>query len=269
MKIRIKFTRTGPVKFLGHLDLMRYFQKAIRRAQIDIKYTEGFSPHQVMSFAAPLGVGVESEGEYFDIEVNSTFSREEAMARLNEAMAEGIKILDYSEISDNAKKAMTVVAAAEYDISLKGRTGKYGFKTDSANVGGSDTQIEENIAGIEELFIDETKLKEIVDELILKPKSIPIIKKTKKSEKEIDLKSLIYEIDVKGSVCDDDIRINMLLSAGSTENIKPQLVMEYICDKMGISHDPGKYRILRKDVFMLKKGLESGRRRSDFEPLIH
>ena len=127
MKIRIKFTRTGPVKFLGHLDLMRYFQKAIRRAQIDIKYTEGFSPHQVMSFAAPLGVGVESEGEYFDIEVNSTFSREEAMARLNEAMAEGIKILDYSEISDNAKKAMTVVAAAEYDISLKGKTGKYGF----------------------------------------------------------------------------------------------------------------------------------------------
>ena len=54
MKIRIKFTKQGPVKFIGHLDVMRYFQKAMRRADVDIKYSEGFSPHQVMSFAAPL-----------------------------------------------------------------------------------------------------------------------------------------------------------------------------------------------------------------------
>lgn len=72
MKVRIKFAKSGVMKFIGHLDMMRYFQKAMRRADIDIKYSEGFSPHQIMSFAAPLGVGITSDGEYLDIEVNST-----------------------------------------------------------------------------------------------------------------------------------------------------------------------------------------------------
>ena len=58
------------MKFIGHLDVMRYFQKAIRRSGVDICYSGGFSPHQVMSFAAPLGVGITSNGEYVDIEVD-------------------------------------------------------------------------------------------------------------------------------------------------------------------------------------------------------
>ena len=56
MKVRVKFSKYGPVKFIGHLDVMRYFQKAIRRAEIDVAYSEGFSPHQKLSFAAPLSV---------------------------------------------------------------------------------------------------------------------------------------------------------------------------------------------------------------------
>ena len=71
MKLRVKFSKTGHMKFIGHLDLMRFFQKAIRRSKIDIKYSEGFSPHQIMSFAAPLGLGIESFGEYMDIELVS------------------------------------------------------------------------------------------------------------------------------------------------------------------------------------------------------
>ena len=72
MKIRIKFRKYDTMKFIGHLDVMRYFQKAIRRAEVNIRYSEGFSPHQIMSFAAPLGVGITSKGEYVDIEVLDT-----------------------------------------------------------------------------------------------------------------------------------------------------------------------------------------------------
>ena len=63
MKARIKFAKWGAMRFIGHLDVMRYFQKALRRADIDVAYSEGFSPHQIMSFAAPLGVGLTSNGE--------------------------------------------------------------------------------------------------------------------------------------------------------------------------------------------------------------
>ena len=77
LKIRIRFSKQGPIKFVGHLDMVRYFQKVMRRANVDIVYSQGFSPHQKMSFASPLSVGVTSQGEYFDIEVNSSESSKE------------------------------------------------------------------------------------------------------------------------------------------------------------------------------------------------
>ena len=92
MKIRIKFSKQGATKYIGHLDLMRYFQKAMRRADIAIRYSEGFSPHQIMSFAAPLGLGLTGSGEYLDIEVTSAGSSFEMEERLNAVMAEDIKI---------------------------------------------------------------------------------------------------------------------------------------------------------------------------------
>ena len=81
MKVRIKYTKSELLKFIGHLDVMRYFQKAVKRAGFDIAYSQGFSPHQLMSFAAPLALAVTSEGEYFDAEFHSVVSSEELMSR--------------------------------------------------------------------------------------------------------------------------------------------------------------------------------------------
>ena len=119
MKIRIRFRKYGVMKFIGHLDIMRYFQKAMRRAEINICYSEGFSPHQIMSFAAPLGVGITSDGEYLDIEVHSTRSSEESLRALNETMVEGVECTEYVKLPDNAKTAMSIVAAADYDLYFK------------------------------------------------------------------------------------------------------------------------------------------------------
>ena len=65
MKVRIKFSKEGPMKFVGHLDTMRYFQKALRRAELPVAFSGGYSPHMIMSFAVPLGVGMESLGRLF------------------------------------------------------------------------------------------------------------------------------------------------------------------------------------------------------------
>ena len=114
MKVRIKFSKEGPVKFIGHLDIMRYFQKAIRRADIDIAYSMGFNPHQIMSFASPLSVGHESSGEYFDIELNSMTDTEDIKNRLNEVMTDGIKIIKVAALDEGEGNAMASVAAADY-----------------------------------------------------------------------------------------------------------------------------------------------------------
>ena len=83
MKIRIKFRKWGSTKFIGHLDVMRFFQKGLRRADIDVAYSSGFSPHQIMSFASPLGVGLESNGEYFDVEILTPISSQEFIDKFN------------------------------------------------------------------------------------------------------------------------------------------------------------------------------------------
>ena len=102
------------MKFIGHLDIMRYFQKAIRRANIPIAFSGGFSPHMIMSFAAPLGVGVTSAGEYFDMELtDDSLSSKEMENRLNATMAEGMKVISVRQISDGkASACMSLVAAA-------------------------------------------------------------------------------------------------------------------------------------------------------------
>ena len=93
MKVRVKFAKEGAMKFIGHLDIMRYFQKAVKRAGLDAAFSEGYSPHMIMSFASPLGVGITSTGEYFDLELKSASSSEEMVKRLNDAMVEGLRIL--------------------------------------------------------------------------------------------------------------------------------------------------------------------------------
>ena len=85
MKARIKFRKYGALRFIGHLDVMRFFQKVMRRADIPIAFTTGYSPHMIMSFANPLGIGLTSDGEYFDIELREAVNSRDAVRRMNEA----------------------------------------------------------------------------------------------------------------------------------------------------------------------------------------
>ena len=89
MKVRVKWTKTGVLKFIGHLDVQRYFQKALMRAELPVSFSKGMSPHQIMSFAAPLGLGMTSEGEYADISFDWSYSSEEMLKRINAVMNEG------------------------------------------------------------------------------------------------------------------------------------------------------------------------------------
>ena len=226
MKIRIKFRKYGVMKFIGHLDIMRYFQKAMRRADIDICYSEGFSPHQIMSFAAPLGVGITSDGEYLDIEVHSSRSSEESMQALNETMVEGVEIACYIKLPDNAKTAMSIVAAADYDLYFK-----EGYE--------APVTLEEFEEGLENFFT--------------KPAEVLITKKTKKSEKVMDLKQLVYDFKVEKRVIDDKEKISFYLNVctGSNDNLKPELVVESLFGAMGLTYDANAIQIHRRDVYAM------------------
>ena len=213
MKIRIKFEKDGVMRYIGHLDIMRYFQKAIRRAEIDIKYSTGFSPHQIMSFAAPLGVGHVSFGEYFDIEVNSHNGQKDMLERLNAVMVPGIRIANVVLLPDKAGNAMATVAAARYRMEPK----------DS-----SKTQID--FTGSENTFLVQNE--------------ILVTKQTKKQELTMNIKPHIYEWIPNGN------QIEMLVDASSSGNIKPALALEAYCKYIGLEFDPIAYQITRVDTYL-------------------
>ena len=212
MKVRIKFSKEGPVRFIGHLDIMRYFQKTIRRAGIDIAYSTGFSPHQIMSFASPLSVGHESCGEYFDVELNSITDTKDIKMRLNQTMAEGIQILQVAVLDETEGNAMASVAAADYLISFR----------DSVSL--PDDWKEKLTA-----FYEKDK--------------IPVIKKTKKGEREIDLKETIYQLEIR------EDQVYMLLDAGSGSNMKPGFVLETFCTAENISLPEYPFRVRRLETY--------------------
>ncbi len=196
MKLRMKFSKWGVMKFIGHLDVMRYFQKAMRRADIDIAYTTGFSPHQIMSFAAPLGVGLESDGEYFDMEANSVTSSEDMKNRLNAVMADGIRVESVRMLPENAGNAMASVAAAKYVVTFSEGNAPAFVLADAVNA-------------------------------FVQKEAIVVTKQTKKSTMELDLKPFIFEMKAI------DCGIELLVDASSSGNIKPALVMEALYAENG------------------------------------
>jgi len=208
LKARIKFRKYGVMKFIGHLDIMRYFQKVMRRADIPIAFTQGFSPHMIMSFAQPLGVGVTSDAEYFDIELTEPISSKRAIEQMNKANVEGIEIVSFVEIPDDKKcSGMTIVAAAEYAVSL----------------------LESNkTSDIKKEITEEWKEK--IAAFMAQPE-IRILKQTKRSEKEVDIKPMIYKMDVRENY------VYMFLATGSEQNLKPDLVMKAFLAFAGESED--------------------------------
>ena len=202
------------MKFVGHLDMTRYFQKALRRAGIDVRFSDGFSPHMIMSFAAPLGVGLTSTGEYMDLDLQTPVITSDFVTLLNGQMAEGVRILDMRRIEEGrASRAMSLVAAADYEVDCLA------------------------LAGMEE-----GALADALSGFLALPE-IPAEKKTKHGSAVINLRPLIYRAYFRGrTLC-------MQVSCGSTDNLRPELVMNVFLSHLGIREDPGGMRIHRCEVY--------------------
>jgi radical SAM-linked protein len=216
MKVRIKFTKTGILKYIGHLDLMRYFQKALRRTDIDVMYSKGFSPHMIMSFAQPLGVGVESLGEYFDLEIADTEDVSLIKDKLNVTMAEGITIEAVCVLPEKSENAMASVKAADYYIDF------YDKKPDF-------TLLNETYLNSSELFYE---------------------KETKSGKKEINVKEFTFDFKIEES------GLFIRTDASSGGNLKPGAFLEALFKKANLDLNEYKYHVMRQDLYTLNENNE-------------
>ncbi|ACD22920.1 DUF2344 domain-containing protein [Clostridium botulinum] len=222
MRYLIKYTKEANVKFISHLDLMRTIQKNIRRAELPMEYSKGFNPHMTMSIAQPLAVGVYSDGEYMDLVFAEEMNEKEIIDRLNSVSSSGIKFkeatkIPYVEGEKKVPQGMALIDAARY-------TAKVPY---------------ENIENLENE----------VNELLNKS-DWKTIKKSKKGEKEVDIKTMIREF--KFWIKDDYLIINMVINSGSREHLAPELVVKYIQERTSNVKTESFVDIKREEMYFLK-----------------
>ena len=196
-KYKVTFAKRGYMIFTSHLDMQRLFKRAFKRAGIALAYSQGFNPHPLMSFAQPLSLGYYSESEFLEFKTTEDHSPSYIMSRLSDAMPEGLVILDISRMDDHEKTIASRCTAARYRMEI-------------------DTKMTETepaeLMGMIDTFLDQ--------------KEIIVLKKSKKKKEpaETDIKDKIREITPE--IVDDKFIMTMLLDAGSTSNLSPELVFQ-------------------------------------------
>lgn len=216
IKYRFKFEKFGTIKFIGHLDVVIVFQRALKRADIPIAYSNGFNPHQLISFALPLSLGYTSIGEYGDFQLQTEENPEELKEKINNALPEGLVITELIKLKEGVKNTMASVCAASYDI--------YFDETISPE------DIKNNLSS----FINQNE--------------ILVMKKTKKNFKETDIKPDI--LGAEDISADGKGVLKVLVNAGSVKNLKPESVAEGFCIFINKEYNRYKTAFRRNEMYM-------------------
>ncbi|MGE5576955.1 MAG: TIGR03936 family radical SAM-associated protein [Syntrophothermus sp.] len=198
-RIRIRFSKGDPLRFISHLDLTRAMERAVRRARLPIAFSQGFHPMPRIVYASALPVGTTSEAEYADFEFSRPVGAEEVAQRLNAVLPEGIQILDAAQVPLDSGALMAMIDLAEYQVEVSGQPA-----------------------------LTRDQVQGAIRELLAR-RTVTVERKGKKGIKVFDLRPLIEEI----SWCGEDHgahRIAMRLKMGNSGNARP----EEIVDALGL-----------------------------------
>lgn len=117
-RIRLRFSKTGRMALLSHLELITLFSRSVIRGGIPIRYSQGFHPHPKFSFATALSVGVESYAEYMDLEITAGFPAAAVLSSLNRVLPEGMEILEAAEIPSRSPSLSVIIDSVRYRVTL-------------------------------------------------------------------------------------------------------------------------------------------------------
>lgn len=120
-KLINKYSKTGNLKYISHLDVLRFIQRAVKRTGLPAKYSEGFNPHMKTAFGYPLSLGTESIGEYFELEFNEHVDPEDFVSKINKVLPKEMQIQKSKE-TEEQESIMSRCAYAEYIITLESET---------------------------------------------------------------------------------------------------------------------------------------------------
>lgn len=193
-RYRIRYSKEGPARFISHLDLLRTFERAFRRAALPLAFSQGFNPHPKFSFGAPLPVGVPGENEYMEIELAEDMPPGDIKESLGGALPGGIYLGAVFQVPDNSPAIMSLIDRAGYTVRL-------------------------------EFYepVDAGLFEGCIADLLALPE-LPVTRTNKEGKIKIhDIRPGIFRLE--GAARGDVAVLDMEIKTGSTGNIRPEEVI--------------------------------------------
>ena len=195
MRAMIRFGKQSRLRFISHLDLQRFFQRAVNRTGLPIAWTQGFNPHPVMSFGSALALGWTSEYEIIDIKLAAPMGRKRTEDAVRAALPDDLPVLEVRLVDDRHPAPMALVRMSDYRIALQGA--------------GTESVLDQAPAFLERAHV-------------------AAIRKTKSGEKEVDVRPMAVSLERDG----DALRARLMLTEQST--LKPDLLVKVLADMAGV-----------------------------------
>lgn len=222
--MRIKFIKVGDMIYISHLDVQRLLQRAFRRANVELAFSQGFNPHPKMSYGNALALGVESYGEYVDIEIKDDIGSQELMDRINNQLPDGMQFEKCIELEGGERALAANIMFGDYEFEI------------------------ENINKLDE----ETILKNL--EKLKSSESILTTRRNKKKRiVEVDIRPLIKTIDIK-KVDNEKIVVSSILATGSKQNLNTNVFVPKLLEYLDIEMDPLDVDIKRNNLYFEIQG---------------
>lgn len=192
-RLRLIFGKKKQIKYIGHLDLVLAWERALRRAQIPLAYSKGFNPQPRIQIASSLPLGTTSSAEIMDILTTQPVEPAAALERIRPALPEGIELHSVEPIPLKAPTLQHLLRQAEYQVIVE-----------------TDLPAEEIVRRIEDL---------------LQAEKIIQTRQRKKQFEEIDLRPWLHDLELE-SIGDGEVRLHMRLTAGQFGNLRPEDVLK-------------------------------------------
>ena len=195
MRAMIRFGKQPRLRFISHLDLQRFFQRALNRTGLPVAYTQGFNPHAIMSFGSALALGWTSEYEILYVKLSVPMGRKRTEEAMRQALPEDLPVLEVRMVDDRHPAPMAMVRASDYEIALLGESA--GAVLDAVDA-------------------------------FLASEQVMAVRKTKSGEKEIDIRPLAISLERAGDV------LLARLKLTETDTLKPDLLVNSLAKLAGV-----------------------------------
>lgn len=220
--IRVKFKKEGDMIYISHLDLQKLLQRAFRRADIELSYSQGYNPHPKMSYGNALALGTESYGEYVDIEIEEEIDVEEFLTRINEELPQGIEFVKAEEIDPKTPSLASTIEYGEYLFNIE----------------------------LETPLSKEFVKSRIAD--FMNKEEIMITKKNKKGKiVESNIRPMIRYFDIL-SLEENNLILIATIATGSKANLNTNIFIPKVLEMLDLDMDPLDVDILRRELFVVE-----------------